>query len=149
MTLEEKVMAKLKDAMRAKDTHALNALRGIKTAIQMARTDGSGNVIDEAREMQIVQKLVKQRKESLAIYEQQNREDLALVERAEVAVLMTFLPAMMSDEALETALRNIIAEAGATSPKDMGRVMGLASKQLAGKAEGSAISAKVKQLLTA
>ncbi len=149
MTLEEKVMASLKDAMRAKDTHALNALRAIKTAIQVARTDGSGNAIDDAREIQIVQKLVKQRKESLSIYEQQGREDLATVERAEAAVLATFLPESMSDEALEAALRVIIAEAGATSPKDMGRVMGLASKQLAGKADGSAISAKVKQLLTA
>jgi uncharacterized protein len=149
MTLEETVMGQLKDAMRAKDTNRLNALRNIKAAILYAKTDGSGQVVDAAREMQILQKLAKQRQDSLTIFEQQNREDLAAVERAELLILREFLPAMMSQEALDAKITELIAAVGATGPKDMGKVMGSAMKQLNGQAEGSAISETVKRLLGA
>jgi uncharacterized protein YqeY len=149
MSLETKVMESLKEAMRAKDTHALNALRSIKSALLLAKTDGSGDEMTEAREMQIVQKLVKQRKDSLSIFQQQNRADLAEVEAAELVTLEKFLPAMMSDQEVESAIQAIIAQTGATSPKDMGKVMGVAMKSLAGKADGGLISSVVKQLLGA
>ncbi len=147
MTLEEKIMQDLKAAMKAKDEAALRSVRAVKAAILLAKTDGSGQAIDEAREMQIVQKLVKQRKESLEIFEREGREDLAQKEREEIAVIEKYLPAQMSEAEIEAALRPIITETGASSLKDLGKVMGIASKQLAGKADGKLISQIVKRLL--
>jgi uncharacterized protein YqeY len=147
MTLEQRINEDLKTAMKAKDEVGLRGIRAIKSAIQIARTDGSGNEVNEAREVQILQKLVKQRKESLDIFTAQNREDLAVKEREEIAIIEKYLPAMLEGNALEAVIQQIIAVTGATSAKDMGKVMGVATKQLAGKADGKAISALVKQLL--
>jgi uncharacterized protein len=147
MTLEEKIMQDLKEAMKAKDEAALRGIRAIKSAILLAKTDGSGNAIDEAREIAMLQKLVKQRKESLGIYEAQNREDLAKVEREEIAIIERYLPKQMDEAEITEALKNIIAEVGATSAKDMGKVMGPATKAFAGKADGKLVSEIVKKLL--
>lgn len=149
MTLEERIMEDLKEAMKAKDEDTKRGIRAIKAAILLAKTDGSGEAMDEAREVRILQKLAKQRKESLEIYEQQGREDLAAVERAEIAVIEKYLPKMMDAAEIEAVVRRVIEETGATSPKDMGKVMGPANKELAGKAEGKLISEIVKRLLTA
>ena len=147
MNLEEKVMAELKEAMKAKDTVALDSIRAIKSAILLAKTDGTGKPIDEAREIQILQKLVKSRRESLEIYEKQGRTDLAATEKSQIAVIEKFLPAQMSPEEVEEVLKGILTEVGATSPKDMGKVMGAANQKLAGKADGRMISEIVKKLL--
>ncbi|MFZ4542514.1 MAG: GatB/YqeY domain-containing protein [Saprospiraceae bacterium] len=147
MSLEEKIMQDLKEAMKAKDEAALRGIRAIKSAILIAKTDGSGNAIDEAKEIQMLQKLVKQRKESLEIYEKQNREDLAKVEMEEIAVIEKYLPKQMDTAELTEALKAIISQVGASSAKDMGKVMGAASKEFAGKADGKLISEIVKQLL--
>jgi uncharacterized protein YqeY len=147
MTLEERIMQDLKGAMKAKDEAALRGIRAVKAAILLARTDGSGKPIDEEREIQILQKLVKQRKESLEIYEKQNREDLAKVERDEIAIIEKYLPQQLSESELENVLTEIINKVGATSAKDLGKVMGLASKELAGKADGKMISLVAKRLL--
>lgn len=149
MNLEEKVMAELKEAMKAKDTIALNAIRNIKSAILLLKTDGSGEEITEEKEIKLLQKLVKQRQDSLAIYEQQNRPDLAEIERGELEIIKRFLPAQLSAEELDGILAGIIAETGASSIKDMGKVMGLATKALAGKADGQTISSAIKRLLGA
>lgn len=149
MTLEEKINQDLADAMRAKDEAALRSIRAIKSAIQLIKTDGSGQALDEAREVALLQKLVKTRQESLDVYEKNNRPELAQKEREEIAVIRRYLPAMLEGAELEAILQKIIAETGATTAKDMGRVMGAASKQLAGKAEGRAISETVKKLLGA
>jgi uncharacterized protein len=147
MTLEERINKDLVTAMKAKDDVSLRGIRAIKSAILLAKTDGTGNAIDEAREVAIVQKLVKSRQDSLEIFEKNGREDLAKVEREEIAVLRQYLPNMLEGAELEAVLRDIIATVGASSPADMGKVMGVASKQLAGKAEGRAISEAVKRLL--
>jgi uncharacterized protein len=147
MTLEEKINSDLKDAMRAKDEIGLRGIRAIKSAILLAKTDGSGQAIDEAREVQILQKLVKTRQESYDIYIKNDRAALAQTEIEEIEVIRKYLPKMMEGAELEAVLRQIIADTGATSAKDMGKVMGAANKQLAGKAEGRAISEIVKQLL--
>ncbi len=147
MTLEERIMQDLKEAMKAKDEAALRGIRAIKAAILLAKTDGSGKPIDAEREIQILQKLVKQRKESLEIYEKQNREDLAKIEREEIAIIEKYLPQQMSEEELEAELRLVISEVGATSAKDLGKVMGIASKRFAGRADGKLISQIVKRLL--
>lgn len=147
MSLEKKVMTSLKDAMKAKDQAALRALRAIKSAILLLQTDGSGKELDEAGEIKLLQKLVKQRKDSLDIYVKQNREDLAKKEREEITVIEKFLPEQMSAEDLEKLIQDIITKTGASSMKDMGKVMGMASKQLAGKADGKTISGVVKKLL--
>lgn len=147
MTLEERITTDLKTAMRAKDQAALRGIRAIKAEILNAKTDGSGRAIDEAREIQILSKLVKQRKDSLAIYEEQNREDLAQTEREEIEVISRYLPEQLSEEELDAAIKEVIAETGASSMRDMGKVMGIANQRLAGKAEGKAIAAKVKQIL--
>lgn len=149
MNLEEKVMSELKEAMKAKDTIAMNAIRGIKSAILLLKTDGSGEEITEEKEIKLLQKMVKQRQDSLNIFEAQNRPDLATIERQELEVLKRFLPAQMSATELEGVIRGIIAETGASSIKDMGKVMGSATKTLAGKADGQTISAMIKQLLGA
>lgn len=148
MSLEAKVMEQLKDAMRAKDEAALRTLRAIKAAILIEKTSGRGTEMTEADETKMLQKLAKQRKDSLEIFTQQNREDLAIKEKEELAIIEKFLPQQMSVEELTAVLKEIMATVGATSPADMGKVMGLATKQLAGKAEGKLISETVKQLLS-
>ena len=145
MSLETKITTDLKQAMKDKDQAALRSIRAIKAAILLAKTDGSGKEIDEIK---IIQKLVKQRQESLDIYSKQNREDLALTEREEIEILQRYLPAQMSDEELTVFIHDLIAKTGANSMKDMGKVMGMASKQLAGRADGKSISTKVKALLS-
>ena len=146
MSLEEKVMAQMKDAMKAKDEALLRGLRAIKAEIIKAKTDpGANGQITEDTEMKLLQKLVKSRKDSLVIYEQQNRADLATKESEEIAVIEKFLPQQMSDAELKDAIAAIIAQTGAAGPQDMGKVMGFASKQLAGKADGKAIAAAVKE----
>lgn len=147
MSLEEKINKDLVTAMKAKDDITLRGIRAIKSAIQLAKTDGSGQAIDEAREVQMLQKLVKTRQESLDIFTKNNREELAQKEREEIEVIKRYLPAMLEGAELEAILKQIVAETGATSAKDMGKVMGAANKQLAGKADGRAISEIVKKLL--
>jgi hypothetical protein len=147
MSLEIKIMEDLKTAMKNKDEAGLRATRAIKSAILLFKTDGTNNVLDEAAEIKLVQKLIKQRQDSLAIYEAQNREDLAVTEREEIAVLMNYLPKQLSREELESELKSIIAEVGATSSKDMGKVMSVANSKFAGKADGKTISEIVKTLL--
>jgi hypothetical protein len=147
MNLEAKINNDLKDAMRAKDEARLRGVRAVKAAILLAKTDGSGQEVTPEREIQLLQKLIKQRQDSLQIYETQNRADLAIKEREEIEVIQAYLPAQLSEEELSEKISAIIAELGATSVKDMGRVMGAATKALAGQADGKAISAKVKDLL--
>ena len=149
MSLQTKVMEALKEAMKAKDTVALESLRAIKSAILLAKTEaGAAEELSEADELKLLQKLVKQRKDSAALYSQQGRNDLAEPELAQMAVIEKFLPAQLSEAEVETALRGIINQVGATTPKDMGKVMGAATKQLAGKADGKLISDIVKKLLS-
>lgn len=147
MTLEEKIAKDLVAAMKAKDEVALRGIRAIKSAILLLKTDGSGQSIDEAKEVQLLQKLVKTRQESLDIYTKNGREDLAVREKEEIDVIKKYLPVMLEGAELEAILRKIVEETGATSAKDMGKVMGAANKQLAGKADGRAISEIVKKLL--
>jgi uncharacterized protein YqeY len=148
MSLEEKVMEELKSAMRAKDEAGLRTLRAIKAAIIIEKTaEGATGVITEAQETKMLQKLAKQRRDSIEIFEKQNREDLASKEKEELAIIERFLPKQMSADELKAELKVIIDQVGAKSPADMGKVMGVASKQLAGKADGKAISETVKQLL--
>jgi len=147
MTLEEKIAKDLVAAMKAKDEVALRSIRAIKSAILLLKTDGSGQAVDEAKEVQLLQKLVKTRQESFDIYTKNGREDLAVREKEEIDVIKKYLPAMLEGAELEEVLRKIVEETGATSAKDMGKVMGAANKQLAGKADGRAISEIVKKLL--
>jgi uncharacterized protein YqeY len=148
MALFETISDGIKSAMLAKDKIRLEALRGVKKEFLEAKTakGAEGDLSDETA-VKILQKMVKQRKDSAAIYQEQNRPELAEKELAEVAVLEDYLPKQMSSEELEKALREIIAQVGATSAKDMGKVMGAATKALSGKTEGRLISEKVKQLL--
>ncbi len=148
MSLQKEVMEKMKEAMKSKDTTALEALRALKSAFLLANTSGSGVELSESDEIKIVQKLVKQRKDSAAIFTEQGREDLAEPELAQSAVLEKFLPAQMSEEEITAVIEKIIADTGASSMKDMGKVMGIASKQLAGKADGKTISGIVKSSLS-
>ncbi|MBN9379292.1 MAG: GatB/YqeY domain-containing protein [Chitinophagaceae bacterium] len=149
MSLEQKVMAALKTAMLAKNEGALRGLRAIKAAIILAKTsEGAGGELKEEDETKLLQKLIKQRKDSLEIYQQQQRADLAQKEQEEITVIEEFLPRQLSAEELKAALSKIIAETGASSPADMGKVMGAATKQLAGQADGKTISAAVKELLS-
>jgi uncharacterized protein YqeY len=145
MGLEQKIMAELKTAMLAKDEAGLRSLRAIKAAILLVKTaEGSGGELKEDDEIKLLQKLVKQRKDSLEIFQQQNRPDLAKKEEEEIAVIEKFLPKQLSVDELKDALARIITEVGANSPSDLGKVMGIASKQFAGKADGKTISALVK-----
>lgn len=148
MSLEEKIMGDLKSAMKSKDQAALRSIRAIKAAILLAKTDGSGNDVDEKAEIKILQKLVKQRQESHDIYIKQGREDLAVVEQEEIAVIQKYLPEQMSEEKIMEIVKNIIASTGASGMKDMGKVMGQASAKLAGKADGKTLAAVVKNLLS-
>ena len=148
MNLEQKVMAEMKDAMKSKDEATLRGLRAIKAEIIKAKTEpGAGGEISADKEMSLLQKMVKQRKDSLEIYQQQNRDDLAKKEQEEIAVIEKFLPKQLSEEELRSELKQIISETGASSPADMGKVMGAATKKLAGRADGKTISAAVKELL--
>lgn len=148
MVLKETIEAGIKDAMRAKDADRLRALRAIKSMILLEETSGSsdGGISADA-EMKILMKAAKQRRDSLEVYVAQNRPDLAEKEQAELTIIEEFLPKQLSDSELTTRIAEIIASVGATSPADMGKVMGVASKQLAGLADGKAISAKVGELL--
>jgi uncharacterized protein YqeY len=149
MSLEEKIMTDLKAAMLAKDEISLRSLRAIKAAILNAKTaEGAGGILKEEDETKLLQKLVKQRKDSLEIFEQQNRNDLAEKEKEEIEIIEKFLPAQLGNEELKQIISGIIKEAGVSSPSDMGKIMGLANKQLAGKAEGKTIAAIVKELLS-
>ncbi len=148
MNLFDKVSEDIKTAMKAKDKVALETLRNIKKVFLEAKTaPGANDTLDDSDALKIIQKLVKQGKDAAEIYVQQGRQDLAEAELSQVKVMETYLPKQMSAEELETVLKGIIAEVGATSSKDMGKVMGIASKKLAGLAEGRTISAKVKELL--
>jgi uncharacterized protein YqeY len=148
MNLEQKIMGELKIAMLAKDEKSMRSLRAIKAAIILAKTaEGAGGELKEEDETKLLQKLVKQRKDSLEIYQQQNRTDLAQKEQEEIEVIEKFLPKQLSPEELKEIVSKIISEVGATSAADMGKVMGAATKQLAGKADGRAIAAAVKDLL--
>lgn len=148
MTLTERISGDLIAAMKAKEKVALEAIRAAKTAFTLARSDkGADSVLTADEELKIIQKLVKQRRESAVIYKEQNRSDLYEKEVAEADVLEKYLPAKMSDDDLLAAVKAIIDRVGAKSPADMGKVMGVATKELAGKADGKEISAKVRQLL--
>jgi len=147
MNLEERIMEDLKIAMKNQDKAAMRGLRAVKSALLLLKTDGSGKEITPEREIQLLQKLVKQRRESIAIFEKENRTDLAEVEKEEVSIIEKYLPEALSTEELEKFIKTIISSSGATSMKDMGKVIGLASKELAGKADGRAISEMVKKCL--
>ncbi len=148
MSLEAKINNDLKEAMKNKDQVGLRGIRAVKAAILLAKTDGSGEELNEEKEIKLLQKLVKQRQDSLEIYRKQNREDLAVVEVEEIEVIQRYLPEQLSEEKLREIIGTIINETGASGIKDMGKVMGLASQQLAGKADGKAIAAAVKSLLS-
>lgn len=148
MTLEQRITEDLKAAMKAKDDAGKRGIRAIKQAILLAKTDGSGDEITPEKEIKMLQKLSKQRKESLEIFEKQNREDLAKIEREELAIIERYLPTQMSEADLTEKLQAIISQVGASSMKDMGKIMGMASKQFAGQADGKMISIIVKKLLS-
>lgn len=149
MSLKETIEADIKKAMLAKDKDTLRALRGIKSMILLAETEkGSGDGISNDKEIALLMKAAKQRKDSADIYKQQGREDLAENELLEVEVIERYLPKQLSEEELEEKLQTIISETGASGPSDMGKVMGKATKELAGKADGKTISKLVKKLLS-
>ena len=148
MNLEQQVMNEMKDAMKAKDDAALRGLRAIKAEIIKAKTEpGANGEISAEGELKLLQKIVKQRRDSLEIFTTQNRPDLAIKEQEEIAIIEKFLPKQLTADEIKEALKLIIAEVGASSPADMGKVMGVATKQLAGKADGKVVSALVKELL--
>ena len=149
MSLESRVMEEMKAAMKAKDTIALESLRAIKSAILLAKTDkGAGAELTEDEEIKLVQKLVKQRKDSAAIYKEQGREDLAEPELAQAAIIEQFLPEQLTEEEIEKVVVITIDSIGASGMQDMGKVMGIVSKELAGQADGKTISAIVKAKLS-
>ena len=148
MSLSTKIAEEMKLAMKAKDKGRLEALRSIKSAVMLAATEKpKGSELSADEELKILQRLQKQRKDSLEIYEQQNREDLAAEERSQLAVIETFLPKQMDADELRKYLSDLISKVGASSPRDMGKLMGIASRELAGKADGKTISGVVKDLL--
>ncbi|MBE6291242.1 MAG: GatB/YqeY domain-containing protein [Bacteroidales bacterium] len=148
MNLFDQISNDIKEAMKARDKVRLEALRNVKKYFLEAKTaPGAADELADDAALKIIQKLVKQGKDSAALYTEQGRADLAEAELAQVAAIEVYLPKQMTEEELTAALQSIIAETGAAGPKDMGRVMGVATKQLAGRAEGRAISAKVKELL--
>ncbi len=148
MSLEDKINADIKAAMLAKQEAALRALRAVKSAILLAKTSGGSGALTEDDEMKILQKLVKQRKESVEIFEKQGREDLSIGEKEEIAVIEKFLPAQLDEAAIRAELTKIISTTGASSPSDTGKVMGAASKAFAGKADNKIVAAIVKELLS-
>jgi uncharacterized protein YqeY len=147
MGLEEKIMTDLKAAMKAKDKAALRGLRAIKQAFLLAKTDGSGSEITATDEIKMMQKLVKQRNESIKIFREQSRDDLADAEQEEVDVIMNYLPKQMTEDDLRAFVKAKIEALGASSMRDMGKVMGATSKELAGQADGAVLSRIVKELL--
>ena len=148
MNLEQQIMAEMKEAMKAKNEAGLRGLRAIKAEIIKAKTEpGAGGEIAPEKELAMLQKMMKQRKDSLEIYQQQSRTDLAKKEEEEIAIIEKFLPAQLTADDLKAELQQIITETGAASAADMGKVMGAATKRLAGKADGKTISAMVKELL--
>ncbi len=148
MSLQSKIMEQLKVAMKAKDKVALQSLRAVKSEILLAQTKSADAQFTEADEIKLLQKLVKQRKDSAALYIEQSRQDLADPELAEATIIAQFLPTQMSNEDLKSFINELISKVGASGMKDMGKVMGMASKELAGKADGKAISSIVKELLS-
>ncbi|MDO6737686.1 GatB/YqeY domain-containing protein [Wenyingzhuangia sp. 2_MG-2023] len=149
MSLSQEIMAKMKEAMKAKDTVALESLRAVKSAILLAQTEsGAKEDLTADTELKILQKLVKQRRDSAVLYTEQGRADLAEPELAQAEVISQFLPTQMTEDELKAALTKLISETGASSIKDMGKLMGVASKEFAGKADGKAISVVIKQLLS-
>ncbi len=140
-------MENLKSAMKAKDEPSVRAIRAIKAAIQVRKTDGSGKAIEPEEEIKLIQKLIKQRKESLDIYEKQSRQDLAKIEREEIEVLSKYLPAQLTEDEIRKIVKDIIEELGASSMKDMGKVMGVANNRLAGQADGKTLASVVKGFL--
>ena len=148
MSLENTINNDLKIAMKAKDKVALRGIRAIKSAILLAKTEVAGIELDNAKEIKILQKLLKQRKDSLDIYQKQDRADLAIIEEEEISIISKYLPKQLTEEELTPIIQDIITKTGAESMKDMGKVMGMASQQLAGKAEGKSISTVVKALLS-
>ncbi|HWK99172.1 MAG TPA: GatB/YqeY domain-containing protein [Parapedobacter sp.] len=148
MALQDTIDPAIKAAMLAKDNSRLRGLRAIKAAILLAKTEkGPTEVLTEATEISVLQKLAKQRRESADIYQQQNRDDLYAIEMEELAVIEEFLPKQLSQAEVEEIVKQVIAETGAAEPKDMGKVMGLANQRLAGQADGKTISAIAKALL--
>lgn len=148
MSLEQKIMEDIKAAMRSKNEAELRTLRAIKAAILLEKTSGSGKELTDADELKMLQKLAKQRRDSLDIFQQQNREDLAAKEQEEIEIIERFLPKQLSEEELEKEVLAVIQETGAQTLADMGKVMGAATKKLAGKADGRAVSDMVKKLLS-
>ena len=148
MSLEQSIMADLKTAMLSKNEVGLRAIRAIKSAILLAKTSAGGKELSEEDEVKMLQKLVKQRQESITIYETQQREDLAAPEREEVAIISKYLPEMLSEEDVRKAVKAAIEQTGAKSPAEMGKVMGVVTKALAGKADNKMVSAVVKELLS-
>ena len=149
MSLQEKVMTEMKAAMRAKDSNKLEALRAVKSAILLAQTDAAGrDGLSQDEELKLLQKLVKQRKESAVIYKEQGRDDLAQPELDQAAVIEDFLPEQMSEEEIEKEVDRIIDKTGASGMQDMGKVMGMASQELAGRADGKTISGIVRKKLS-
>ena len=148
MSLQKKVMTAMKDAMKSKDQTALTALRAVKSAILLVQTEsGASGELSEEQEMKLLQKQVKQRKDSAAIFVEQGREDLAAPELAEASVIEQFLPEALSEEEVEKVVAAVIEQTGASGMKDMGKVMGMVTKQLAGQADGKTISTIVKSKL--
>ena len=149
MSLAQQVNEKIKEAMKSKDSDALEPLRAIKAEILLAKTKANGtDELSQEEEIKLLQKLVKQRKESASLYQEKGREDLAKPELAQAAVIATFLPEQLSEAQVKEIIQKIIEQVNASSMKDMGKVMGLASKELAGKSDGKLISSIVKELLS-
>lgn len=147
MSLSDRIKTALKEAMKNKDDARKRTIRAIKAQLLLMQTDGSGSEVTEEREMKLLQTMVKQREDSLSTYEEQNREELAAIEREEIQIIKEFLPQQLSAEELEAELKAIIEQTGASSMKDMGKVMGMATQKLLGRADGKSISAKVRALL--
>lgn len=147
MALEQQIQKDIMEAMKAHDESRLNATRGIKSEILLAKTSGAEHELSDADVFKIIQKLVKQRKESAELYTQGNRPELAEKELAEMKVMEAYLPKALSEDEVRNILKEVVAEVGATGPKDMGKVMGAATKKLAGQADGRLISTIVKELL--
>jgi uncharacterized protein YqeY len=146
-TFEKRINDDLKGAMKAREKGKMRAIRSIKSAVLLAKTDGSGEELTEDKAMKMLTKMAKQRKDSLSIFEKEGREDLASIEREDLAVIGGYLPKAMTSEEIEAGVKAIVEQVGASSMKDMGKVMGIASKQFMGKADGKEISAVVKKLL--
>lgn len=148
MSLKDKIGQDLKTAMKAKDKSSLRGIRAIKAALLLMETDGSGEEITEDKEIKLLQKLVKQRQDSLTIYVDQNREDLAVTEREEIEVISKYLPEQLSEDELKTIIQDVINTTGAESMKDMGKVMGMAGSKIAGRADNKVVAGLIKTMLS-